>query len=251
MFYKKENFVKIIKLVLLLSLGVWADFKLDIPNDINVSKATSNQTLEKALVSFNKEIQNDVSIYSLQSTIFSMQVFLDTINCNTVEMENTIQDNLFTTISWEKALEKGKENFIKTIMSASKQEAIARNNVNIENYVTAIEDVISREVEAYNASVTFAIKENTKSIDERMSDYVENKIQRVNELSLKIKDKMKKYTSKKQFLKDSNNFNSIVEFKGMEAATAYMYSMVSFDEITINMKRLRKRQFKLLEICLQ
>ena len=251
MSYKKENFVKMIKLFLLLCLGVWADFELDIPKDINVSKVISNQTLEKTLVDFNKKIQNDISIYSLRSTIFSMHILLDKINCNTIEIENTIQDNLFTTISWDKALEKGKENFIATIISTSKQEAIVQNNVNIEKYVTAIEDVISREVESYNASVILAIKENATSIDERMSDYVKNKIQRVNELSLKMKDKMRKYTSKKQFLNDLHNFNSIVEVKGMKAATAYMYSMVSFDEIIKNMKNLRKKQFKLLETCAQ
>jgi len=238
--------MKIIKLLLLLTFGLWADFKLDIPNDVNISMGVSNKILEKTLVSFNNKIQNDVSVYSLESTILSMQIFLDTINCNTAEMENTIQDNLFTIISWNKALEKGKENFIKTVITAAKQEAIAQKIVNIE-YITAIENVISREIEAYNARVILAMKKNVKSIDENMSDY----IQGVNELSLKMKDKMKKYTSKKQFLKESHNVNSFIEFKGMNAATAYMYSMISFDEIITNMKNLSEKQFNLLETCVQ
>jgi len=30
--------MKIIKLLLLLTFGLWADFKLDVPNDVNVSQ---------------------------------------------------------------------------------------------------------------------------------------------------------------------------------------------------------------------
>jgi len=45
--------------------------------------------------------------------------------------------------------------------------------------------------------------------------------------------------------------NILIEFKGMKAATAYMYSMISFDDIIEKMKSLNKKQFKLLETCVQ
>lgn len=245
--------MKIIKLLLLLTFGLWSDFKLDVPNDINVSKGIlNNKTLEKTFVKFNKEIKNAKSIYSLKSTMLSMYIFLEDMNCSTKEIENTIQDNLFTTISWEKALKNGKEYFIKTVIAAAKQEAIVQKVENIAKDIVAIEGVILREVEAYNLKVVLIMKENNgKSIDEKMSHYTQDKIERVNKLSLELKDAMHKYTSKKQFVKDYRNKNKVIELKGMNAAITYMYTMISFDETIKNMENLIKKQFTLLETCVQ
>jgi len=242
--------MKIIKLFLLLTFGLWSASKLDIPNDINVSKGIlNNKTLEETLVKFNKEIKNAKSIYSLKSTMFSVYGFLDEINCSNVEIENILQDNLFTTISWDKALENWKENFIKTVISAAKQEAITQKIENIEKDIVAIERVILREVEAYNLKVILTMKQNEKAIDKKMTAYTQGKIEKVNKVSLELKDKMNKYTNKKQFLKDYRNANKVIELKGMQAAITYMYSMISFDETITNMNNLIQKQSELVESC--
>ena len=69
MFYKKESFVKIIKLFFLLCLGVWADFELSIPKSINVIQLESivkngwndtNKTLNDLIVTTAKSIMPEI-----------------------------------------------------------------------------------------------------------------------------------------------------------------------------------------------
>jgi len=69
MFYEKENSMKIVKLFLLLTFVLWADFKLDISNDINVSQLEnivkngwndSNKTLNNLIVSNAERIMPEI-----------------------------------------------------------------------------------------------------------------------------------------------------------------------------------------------
>jgi len=69
MFYEKENSMKIVKLFLLLSLLVWADFKLDIPQNIDVSELENivkngwnedNKTLNDLIVSNTERVMPEI-----------------------------------------------------------------------------------------------------------------------------------------------------------------------------------------------
>jgi len=82
--------MKIIKLLLLLTFGLWADFKLDVPNDVNVSQLEnivnngwndSNLTLNKWVVSNAQRVMPEI---------------LEKIKKPILEVEST-DDNLFPT----------------------------------------------------------------------------------------------------------------------------------------------------------
>ncbi|HIP28498.1 MAG TPA: hypothetical protein EYG82_04920 [Sulfurovum sp.] len=127
--------MKIIKLLLLLTFGLWADFKLDIPNDVNVSKLEnivkngwddSNVTLNNWIISNAERVMPEI---------------LEKIKKPILKVEPT-NDNLFSTPK----LLLGKDDILlivaytKYLEKYNKQEESMKINVEILKGLNTAED---------------------------------------------------------------------------------------------------------------